>query len=207
MLIGIDFDNTIVCYDEAFHEAALEQGLIPEGLTKTKLAVRDFLRRQGREDEWTALQGSAYGPQIGKARPFPGARDFFAALGRHGVPVRIVSHKTRRPYLGPPHDLHRAAAGWLALNGFFEPDGCALTPGDVFFELTKQDKVRRIRELGCSHFIDDLPEFLEELAGIPGLIRVLFDPGACHEAAPGMLKASSFAELARLVLAPGSRAL
>ena len=29
MLIGVDFDNTIVCYDKLFHQLALERSLIP----------------------------------------------------------------------------------------------------------------------------------------------------------------------------------
>jgi hypothetical protein len=32
MRIGLDFDNTIACYDGVFHAAALERGLIPEAL-------------------------------------------------------------------------------------------------------------------------------------------------------------------------------
>ena len=32
----------------------------------------------------------------------------------------------------------------------------------MFFELTKEAKVARIGGLGCTHFIDDLPEFLRE---------------------------------------------
>ena len=32
MRIGVDFDNTLVCYDGVFHRAALERGLIPSDL-------------------------------------------------------------------------------------------------------------------------------------------------------------------------------
>ena len=49
--IGIDFDNTIVCYDDVFHEVAREQGLIPNDLPANKGAVRDHLRAIGREDD------------------------------------------------------------------------------------------------------------------------------------------------------------
>ena len=41
MLIGIDFDNTIVCYDRVFHKAALEKGLIPADLPPSKGRVRE----------------------------------------------------------------------------------------------------------------------------------------------------------------------
>ena len=38
MRIGIDFDNTIACYDGVFHQAALERGLIPPILPTTRTA-------------------------------------------------------------------------------------------------------------------------------------------------------------------------
>ena len=35
-LIGIDLDNTLVCYDELFHSAAVEEGLIESSAAKSK---------------------------------------------------------------------------------------------------------------------------------------------------------------------------
>jgi hypothetical protein len=48
----------------------------------------------------------------------------------------------------------------------------------VFLEPTKADKLTRIATLGCTHFIDDLPEFLSD----PG-----FPPAwsACSSPPPG----------------------
>ena len=53
--IGVDFDNTIVCYDQVFHQVALEQGLIPPTLPVSKGGVRDHLRSVNNEDAWTAM--------------------------------------------------------------------------------------------------------------------------------------------------------
>ena len=50
MLVGVDFDNTIVCYDGLFHKLALERGLIPEDFPASKGEVRDFLRNTDREN-------------------------------------------------------------------------------------------------------------------------------------------------------------
>src|SRR4029079_9696971 len=61
MLIGLDFDNTIVRYDRLFHRLARKRGLIPDGIPVSKQAVRDHLRANGREADWTELQGMAYG--------------------------------------------------------------------------------------------------------------------------------------------------
>jgi hypothetical protein len=47
--------------------------------------------------------------------------------------------------------------------GLFLPGWVELGPDQVFFEVTKQEKVNRIVTLGCSHYIDDLPEILEML--------------------------------------------
>ena len=60
MRIGIDFDNTLVCYDRLFHRAALDAGLIPAQVAQSKNAVRDFLRKDGREPAWTELGRRLY---------------------------------------------------------------------------------------------------------------------------------------------------
>ena len=44
MRLGLDFDNTIVCYDGLFHRVAREEGLIPAALPATKSDVRNHLR-------------------------------------------------------------------------------------------------------------------------------------------------------------------
>ena len=80
LLIGVDFDNTIVCYDTLFHKIALEQNLIPADLPQTKTHVRDFLRQEGKEDLWTEMQGYVYGKRmIEDAPPFEGVKAFFKA--------------------------------------------------------------------------------------------------------------------------------
>ena len=46
MVIGIDFDNTIVSYDDLFHRLATERGLIPAAFPSRKTSMRDFLRQE-----------------------------------------------------------------------------------------------------------------------------------------------------------------
>lgn len=178
--IGIDFDNTIVCYDAVFHRVALEQGLIPPEFPANKNAIRDYLRAAGLENRWTAMQGYVYGARMSEAAPFPGALSFIGRLLQARLPVFIISHKTRHPYQGPPYDLHKAAQDWLQQYGFFNPAGLALSRDRVFFELTKQAKLERIAAQGCSHFIDDLPELLGEPGFPAGVVPLLFDPGNEH---------------------------
>jgi hypothetical protein len=174
MRIGIDFDNTIVDYGEAFHTAAMERGLIGAELPKGKNAVRDFLNTSGRKDDFTALQGYVYGTRMNLARPYPGFREFVATARTAQHNIFIVSHKTRFPLLGPKFDMHAAARDFLREQKLMSDD--AVPSQHVFFEETKEQKINRAVALRVDVFIDDLPEILTT----PGLSdrcrRILFAP-------------------------------
>jgi hypothetical protein len=190
--IGLDFDNTIVSYDALFFELARERELIPAELPASKTAIRDHLRLRGREPAWTTLQGLAYGDAIWRASIFPGALDFVNACRAAGIPVAIVSHKTRRPYLGADTDLHATARGWLQQHGLGEVE--------TFFELTTQAKLSRIRGLACTSFVDDLPEFLN-LPDFPSWTRkILFDPSGLYAPCADTRAVRSWSEIRAMVL-------
>ena len=59
-----------------------------------------------------------------------------------------------------------------------------LAPEQVYFEVTREAKMARIAELQCSHFIDDLPEFIGDPAFPPLENRILFDPNRQGEDGP-----------------------
>src|SRR5260370_9875811 len=88
--IGVDFDNTIVCYDQVFHRVALEQNLIPCSLPVSKSSVRDYLRAVGNEGAWTQLQGYVYGGRMIDAPAFPEPLAFFRRPLQSGVSVCII---------------------------------------------------------------------------------------------------------------------
>jgi hypothetical protein len=195
MILGVDFDNTLVSYDAIFHRVALERGLIPTTLPVTKIAVRDHLRATGREPFWTEMQGYVYGPRLADAEPFPGVKEFFCACQRNGVPIFIISHKTRHPVLGEAHDLHAAARGWLQQHGFHDPAGAALPESHVFLEVTKADKIARIAACGCTCFVDDLPDILRD-PGFPAQVnKLLFGSGPLPAGINDLRQVSSWAEL------------
>jgi hypothetical protein len=174
--IGIDFDNTIACYDGVFHAAALERGLIPPDLGRDKNSVRDHLNGSGRKDDFTELQGYVYGARMDLVSPYPGFADFISAARNAGHALFIVSHKTRHPILGPRHDMHAAARGFLTDRSLIGSGPEQIAPDNIFFELTKEQKVSRAHALGCEAFIDDLPEILG-MEGFPhGMRKILFDP-------------------------------
>lgn len=176
MVLGIDFDNTLACYDELFHSLAVERGLIRRSTPRTKRSVRDALREQGYEKQWTELQGIAYGQRLLEAPPFRSAVETLGELHRSGIALRIVSHKTRLPARGPGFDLRQSALGWLAYNRVLEPERTGIGRAQVFFEDSQTDKRARIRTLGCTHFVDDLREFLLHPDFPSGVRRILFDP-------------------------------
>lgn len=179
MLIGIDFDNTIVCYDALFHRVALERTLIPQGLAPSKLEVRDHLRKTGREDLWTEMQGYVYGARMGEATTYPGVLEFFSWARAAGIELAIVSHKTRVPFAGPAYDLHQAAHAWI-VKTFIDRPVPLLSEDKIFFELTKGEKVARIAAIAADCFIDDLSEIFVIPEFPRSTAKLLFDPeGKC----------------------------
>ncbi len=147
------------------------------------------------------MQGLVYGPRLIDAQPYPGVLEFFSAAVRQGIEVRIISHKTKHPFLGEPHDLHAAAWGWLESRGFFDPERIGIRRDQVFLELTKESKHQRIGSLGCTHFIDDLPEFLLDPGFPQGTERIHFDPYSTATPGTGLRSAQSWRQIHSELLA------
>lgn len=175
MKIGIDFDNTIVCYSDVFHKAALERNLIPPSVFSSKGHVRDYLRKIGKEEDWIELQGYVYGARMALASPFQDVSRFLASCEKNGISVFVISHKTLHPYKGPKYDLHKAAKDWLSNQAF------SSIIEEAYFELTLQEKLQRIQSLSCDFFIDDLPELLLEKNFPQSVQKILFDPDDQHK--------------------------
>ena len=178
MRIGVDFDNTLICYDGLFHSLALGRGLIPASLPENKTVIRDHIRARGGEQDWILLQGLAYGVGIGGGAPFPGVCEFFEAAQNQGHELFIISHKTQYPHKGELVDLHQAALGWLLDKGLLHT--AEALGKDLFFSSDREGKIQAINNCGCEVFIDDLPDFLAMPSFPPGTAACLFDPGDNH---------------------------
>lgn len=176
LILGVDFDNTLACYSDLFYTLALERGLIDQAVARDKRSVRDALRRRGLEQEWTELQGLAYGQRLLAAPPFPAAIETLRVLHRAGISLRVVSHKTCFPARGPRYDLRAAALEWLSHYGVLDPARTGIGREQIFFENSQRAKCQRVRALHCTHFVDDLREFLLHPEFPPGVQRLLFDP-------------------------------
>lgn len=199
MRIGLDFDNTIVSYDTLFHKVAVEGGHVPAATGQTKLAVRDTLRADGKEQTWIEMQGYVYGARMLEAEPFPGVIDFLLKAQDMPIEAAIVSHKTRHPFAGPAYDLHGAARGWIEKH--LTRSGSPLLPRDrIFFELTKDEKLARIKDNGFDLFVDDLPEILTHKDFPKTTLPVLFDPSSREPLPAGAVRVKSWQEMDALVV-------
>jgi hypothetical protein len=176
MRIGIDFDNTIIGYDEVFLAAARERGLVDRGFQGRKQAIRDAIRLlPDGELAWQHLQGHVYGQGIGGALPVDGVDAFLRRCRFEQRPVVIVSHKTEYGHHDPSRvNLRQAALGWMRKCGITGEGGFSVPIGQIFFEDTRAAKLARIAALGCTHFIDDLEEVLTDPAFPAGVRRILF---------------------------------
>ncbi len=174
MRIGLDLDNTLICYDQAFIEVGKDEGLLPASFQGNKSAVKRALLAE-RPDGllWQTLQGLVYGRRIDAAVLFEGVPDFLALCRERGADVLVVSHKTELAHHDPlSTNLRQAALCWMDRRGLF--GAAALERHNVHFEATREDKVRRIGALGCELFVDDLAEVLTD-GGMPaGCRRILF---------------------------------
>ena len=83
MRIGIDFDNTIITYDDVFRATALGRGLIKEDFAgRSKQAIRDHIRLlPDGEIAWQRLQGQVRALQRRRCLRAP-ANFSIAAAGR-----------------------------------------------------------------------------------------------------------------------------
>jgi hypothetical protein len=201
MRVGIDFDNTIVTYDDVFSRAAVEFADIPPGVGRQKRDIRDYLRSlPDGELTWQRLQGHVYGKGIAGAKMFDGVGRFLRRCRAEGAEIVIVSHKTEFGHHDPDRvNLRDAARGWMATHGFFADGGYGIPPANLYFETTRAEKLQRIASLDCTCFIDDLEEVLDDPDFPAGVTRILFSPAELPGHQPPYQVCRDWGEIERLV--------
>lgn len=185
MRIGLDFDNTLIDYADAFAAEAARQGVIAPGIAATKAEVkRAAITSDGDETAWMRIQGQVYGRGIAEGRLIDGVARFLETARSHPATVFIVSHKTRFGHFDESRtDLREAARGWMRSQGFF--DRLGLAEDRVFFAETVDEKVARIAALELDVYVDDLPKVLAHPDWPPATRRIHFlpQPGPSPDAA------------------------
>jgi hypothetical protein len=178
MKVGVDFDNTLIDYDALFFDVALRRGLIKDLSLTSKKSIRDAIRLLADgEIEWQRVQGVVYGPRIMEARLMEGVADFFYFCKTENIKVFIISHKTEyAAYDKTRTNLRKSAMGWMTENGFFDERISPLSSLDVFFESARTEKISRIKQLGCTHFLDDLEETFWEKSFPDDITKILYNP-------------------------------
>ncbi len=163
MIIGFDFDNTLIDYSNSFKKLVLKKKLVPEEIKKDKISIRNYLRKKDLENQWTILQGEVYGKYIMNGQIFNGVQEVFKYLETKKIKVKIISHKTRFPYIGEKVDLRLSALKWIEANIFSQVSNIFFSKKDIFFQNSVEEKIEKIKDLKCDVYVDDLPEILDLL--------------------------------------------
>ncbi len=164
MKIGFDLDNTIINYNTAFFQVAMEMGFIGDPSLNTKAKIKSYLRKDKKDGEikWQTLQGKVYGAKINYASLFPGVLRFLIRCRYLNYEVNIISHKTEFGHYDLERVPLRDAAKNLLINQGIE-EGQSKLVKKIFFCDSKKDKIELINQNRFDFFVDDLPEILETL--------------------------------------------
>jgi hypothetical protein len=174
MIVGFDFDNTIISYEKLFKKIAFKKKLVPKNIKSNKNSIKAYLIKEKKEKEWTILQGEVYGRYIMDAKIYTGVKKIMESLSKNKIKFYIISHKTKFPYLGKKINLHTAAKKWINKNILKNNNSINLTIKDIFFENSIKKKVSRINKLKCNIYVDDLSKILDLLP--QRVIKILFMP-------------------------------
>lgn len=177
-VIGVDFDNTIADYDHVFAKVAKDMGFMETADVLSKSGVKNYLLSQtGGNLNWQRLQGQIYGKYMSIAEIFPGFMEFLLLAKIKNDPVFIISHKSEFGHFDENKiSLRSEAIKWILSKKIVSPGKYKLSVDDIFFETTREEKISRIIELGCTCFVDDLQEVFNEINFPAHINKYLFDP-------------------------------
>ena len=162
MIIGLDFDNTIVDYSNIFPDFAYKLGYLasPSPLPKENIKSIVFKLPEG-EVKWGLLQAEVYSEGIVNAKIMKGFHRFIKLCRSNNISVSIVSHKTiYNKYDLKRRNLRKSAMNWIKAHNFFNNNSLCFEDTQIHFEDTPLAKIKRIKQLKCTHFIDDLETIL-----------------------------------------------
>ena len=197
MRIGLDFDNTIIDYNEVFFALASTRKWVAPTPALNKEEVKEaLLQADGNDRRWQELQALAYGPEILRAKisaGLLGALEFFRDQGHE---VMVVSHKSETSNLDGKTPLREWARRWI------QEARLPIDLADIHFEPTLAEKVARIAGLKCDLFVDDLPSvFAHESFPHATCQAFLYRPLESATEAPEAFVVSSWAEVESAVMA------
>lgn len=175
--IGVDFDNTIACYDVVFLKATQDMGYFLDHSDLTKSQVKQKVLELNKGDLiWQKIQGQVYGKYMHQATVYSGFIEFLWLSKLRGDEVCIVSHKSEYGHFDESKtNLRQAATAWIRANLISATFDQAFNEANkIYFEPTREAKVNRISEIECDIFIDDLQEVFDEDAFPVRTEKILF---------------------------------
>ena len=180
--IGLDFDNTIANYDQAFPEVARILGYETNNLNAT-LNKRDLklklLKQPDGDTAWQKVQGLVYGKFIDLASLYPGVYEFVLRAFASGHEIFIVSHKTELGHFDESRTpLRQAATTWLINQKLVGDSDSKIKLQNIYYAETRDEKINKIVELQLDVFIDDLDEVLSDRSFPKRTRKILFGSGA-----------------------------
>jgi len=169
--VGLDLDNTIIDYKHSYLEVAKILGI--SFVKKSKEEIKNFLIDKNNNDyEWQRFQSVLYTKGLAYATPSLGLLPFLKYCKEKKLNVFLISHKTEK---GPAdfggQDLRKPALHWLEKNNIV-PD--LILSENVFFCDSQEMKIKKINELGCNIFVDDLEEILSHRNLNKSVKKILF---------------------------------
>ena len=134
MRIGIDLDNTLIDYTEAFLYGAQKFELIPENWSGQKLDLKSFILSHYKGDHvWERLQGKVYGQWIHKAKLYSGVYRFLWRCRLRGWKNIVISHKTEYGHFDSKKiSLRKAAISFLQSCQVWDSNGSGLVDEIIF---------------------------------------------------------------------------
>ena len=180
--IGLDFDNTIANYDQAFPEVARILGYETNNFNAT-LNKRDLklklLKQPDGDTAWQKVQGLVYGKFIDLASLYPGVYEFVLRALASGHEIFIVSHKTELGHFDESRTpLRQAATTWLTNQKLVGDSDSKIKLQNIYYAETRDEKINKMVELQLDVFIDDLDEVLSDRSFPKRTRKILFGSGA-----------------------------
>ena len=175
--IGLDLDNTIIDYSDAYY--SLSQRLELGELHRDRISIRNVLRKSEFDDDnWQYFQSLLYTEGLVYAKPAKGLLDFLNICKHKKIEVSIISHKTTttQSRFGS-QDLRTPALDWLRINNILSN---YVSESNVIFCNSAEEKIEVIKATDFDIFVDDLIEILLDLELNSSLNRVLFE-SSTHE--------------------------
>ena len=162
--LGIDLDNTIICYDELIYKLAKKK-FYKLNLNKnlnSKNIIKSEIINNYNNAEWTKLQGLIYGEKLNYASLFD---DFYNTIKqlKNYYDIYIVSHKTKHPSIGKKVNLRKASKNFLRNKNISYCENELIKNENIFFTNTKKEKIEIIKKNKIDIFIDDLDGILKDL--------------------------------------------